>query len=420
MPSAEIITIGTEILLGEITDTNTRFIARSLRGLGVDLFRTITIGDNSQRITEAIQESMRRADIVITTGGLGPTVDDPTREAVARALGVETEFREELWEQVKTVIARYGRVPGENQKRQAMVPRSAIAIENPVGSAPSFIVEFPLSQESHREEAKAAKNDLILREEKENLRDLGGLRGKKTGAIISLPGVPQEMETIFHRSVVPYLQKKFNLNEIIKVRLLHTSGMGEAAIDEQVGEFERLANPTVGLAAHAGLVDIRLAAKAKNENEADRLIAEVETAIRARLGNAVFGADEETLERAALEAAAARGWNVAALESGLDGRLARGLSAAQPANLVAVESAALQPGELPAQTRQIRERHSAKAALGVALFRSESEQAIELHLVTPEGEKSHRLTYGGPPNYSPRWAGNMALNWLRLTAGKNK
>jgi competence/damage-inducible protein CinA-like protein len=394
MPSAEIITIGTEILLGEIVDTNTRFLARSLRGLGVDLFRTLTIGDNAQRIAEAIQDSMRRADIILTTGGLGPTVDDPTREAVARALGVETEFREELWEQVKAVIARYGRLPGENQKRQAMLPRSAIAIENPVGSAPSFIVEF-------------------------SPRLSGGGPGGRSGAIISLPGVPQEMETIFHRSIVPYLQKKFNLNEIIKVRLLHTSGMGEAAIDEQVGEFERLANPTVGLAAHAGLVDIRLAAKAKNENEADRLIAEVETAIRARLGNAVFGVDEETLERAALEAAAARGWNVAALESGLDGRLARGLSAAQPPNLLAVESATLQPGELPAQTRQIRERHSAKAALGVALFRSESEQAIELHLVTPEGEKSHRLTYGGPPDYSPRWAGNMALNWLRLTAGKN-
>ena len=402
MPSAEIITIGTEILLGEIVDTNTRFLARGLRGLGVNLFRTVTIGDNAQRIAEAVQDSMRRADIILTTGGLGPTVDDPTREAVARALGVETEFREELWEQVKTVIARYGRVPGENQKRQAMVPRGAIAIENPVGSAPSFIVETP--------SPPAPLPSTPLQ---------GASRGEGGRVIISLPGVPQEMETIFHRSVVPYLQKKFNLNQIIKVRLLHTSGMGEAAIDEQVGEFERLANPTVGLAAHAGLVDIRLAAKAKNENEADRLIAEVETAIRARLGDAVFGADEETLERAALKAAAARGWNVAALESGLDGRLARGLSAAQPANLVAVESAALQPGELPAQTRQIRERHSAKAALGVALFRSESEQAIELHLATPEGEKSQRLTYGGPPNYSPRWAGNMALNWLRLTAGKN-
>jgi competence/damage-inducible protein CinA-like protein len=395
MPSAEIITIGTEILLGEIVDTNTRFLARALRGLGVDLFRTITIGDNTQRIAEAIQDSMRRADIVITTGGLGPTVDDPTREAAARAVGVETEFREELWEQVKAVIARYGRAPGENQKRQAIVPRGAIAIENPIGTAPAFIVEYsPL------------------------LKGEGSV--VRSGAIISLPGVPQEMEFLFHQSVVPYLQKCFELRDIIKVRLLHTSGIGEGMIDEQIGEFERLTNPTVGLAAHAGVVDVRITAKAESEEEADRLIAEVETAIRAQLGDAIFGVDGDTLESSALDAAAARGWNLAVLESGLDGRLARALSATQPPNLLTVESAALQPGELAARTREVRERSEAKAALGVALFRSESEQVIELHLILPDDEKSRRLTYGGPPNYSPRWAGNMALNWLRLTAEGKK
>ena len=105
------------------------------------------------------------------------------------------------------------------------------------------------------------------------------------------------MEFLFQHSVIPYLQKQFDLHEIIKVRLLHTSGMGEGAVDEQIGEFERLANPTVGLAAHAGMVDIRITVKAGNENEADRLIAEVETAIRARLGNVIFGVDEDTLEK---------------------------------------------------------------------------------------------------------------------------
>ncbi|RJP55318.1 MAG: competence/damage-inducible protein A [Anaerolineaceae bacterium] len=403
MPSAEIITIGTEILLGEIVDTNTRFLARALRGLGVDLFRTITIGDNVQRIAEAIQDSLCRADIVITTGGLGPTVDDPTREAVARAAGVETEFCEELWEQVKAVIARYGRTPGENQKRQAVVPRGAIAIQNPVGTAPAFIVESPL---------RLLPNSTDLGEV--SRRDEGGQ------AIISLPGVPQEMEYLFHNSVVPYLQKHFDLRDIIKVRLLHTSGLGEGMIDEKIGELETLTNPTVGLAAHAGVVDVRITAKAQSEAEADRLIAEVETVVRERLGNAVFGVDEDTLEKVSFDAAASRGWNLAALESGLDGRLARALSAAQPPNLLTVESAALQPGELAARTRQVRERSGAKAALGVALFRRESEQVIELYLILPDDEKSRRLTYGGPPNYSPRWAVNMALNWLRLAAEGNK
>jgi nicotinamide-nucleotide amidase len=191
MTSAEIITIGTEILLGEIVDTNTRYIARTLRGLGVDLYRTVTIGDNTERIAEVIRHSMSRANIVITTGGLGPTIDDPTREAVARAVGVETEFREDLWQQVVDTIARYGRKAAENQKRQAYVPKGSIGLKNPVGTAPCFIVET------------------------------------ETNAVISLPGVPQEMEHILHESVIPYLQKRFNLNEVIKVRVLHCAGLGE-------------------------------------------------------------------------------------------------------------------------------------------------------------------------------------------------
>ena len=130
MATAEIITIGTEILLGEIVDTNTRHIALNLRDLGVDLYRTVTIGDNEERIATAIRESVQRNDIVITTGGLGPTVDDPTRAAVARALGLKTEFREELWQQVVEAISRYGRKPAENQRRQAVIPEGAIAVRS--------------------------------------------------------------------------------------------------------------------------------------------------------------------------------------------------------------------------------------------------------------------------------------------------
>ena len=392
MPSAEIITIGTEILLGEIVDTNTRFLARALRSLGIDLFRTITIGDNCTRITDAIRESMQRADIVITTGGLGPTVDDPTREAVAGAVGVELEFRPELWDQVVAVIARYGRSASENQKKQACVPRGALAIENPIGTAPSFIVEF----DSHRPEET------------------------KAGAIISLPGVPQEMEFLFHNAVAPYLQNKFDLRDVIKVRLLHVAGLSESAIDEQVAEFERLSNPTVGLAAHTGIVDIRIAAKAESEELADRMIADLESSIRARLGEAIFGVDEDKLETVTLRIAASRGWDVVLLESGLDLSLTRRLSGDRPPNLVAVESADLQPGELPDRTRQARERHASKVALGVALFASAKEQVIEMQIDSIDGNQSRRLTYGGPPKYAPRWAGNLALNWLRQIAGGKK
>jgi competence/damage-inducible protein CinA-like protein len=253
MPSAEIITIGTEILLGEIVDTNTRHIAHTLRDMGVDLFRTTTIGDNVDRIADAIRNSMSRAEIVITTGGLGPTIDDPTREAVAKALGVETEFREDLWEQVVAVISRYGRKPSENQRRQAYIPEGSLPISNPVGTAPCFIYQT------------------------------------ERNAVISLPGVPNEMKYILHESIIPYLQKRFDLNQIIKIRILHCAGLGEGLIDEKIGDLEELNNPTVGLAAHTGVVDIRIAAKAKDEKNADAMIAEVESQVRERLGDFIFG-----------------------------------------------------------------------------------------------------------------------------------
>jgi len=375
MPSAEIITIGTEILLGEIVDTNTRYIARTLRGLGVDLYRTITIGDNVERIADAIRASMNRAEIVITTGGLGPTVDDPTREAVAKAVGVETEFREELWEQIVAIISRYGRKPSENQKRQAYVPKGAINVFNPVGTAPCFIVET------------------------------------ERNAVISLPGVPNEMEHILHESIIPYLQKRFDLNEIIKIRILHCSGMGEGNIDELIGDLETLSNPTVGLAAHTGVVDIRIAAKAKSEAEADAMIAEVEKRARERLGDHIFGANEDKLEDAALNAVARRGWTLTAIESGLDGMLARKIphTASFPD---------LNPAALMDAVRAARAESKADVALGVAVYMEE--RAAEMVLITPKGEKTHRITYGGPSRSLPRWSVNLALNWLRTRAIKEE
>jgi nicotinamide-nucleotide amidase len=370
MTSAEIITIGTEILLGEIVDTNTRYIARTLRGLGVDLYRTITIGDNVERIAEAIRSSMEHADIVITTGGLGPTIDDPTREAVAKAIGVETEFREDLWQQVVETIARYGRKPSENQKRQAFVPQGALGLKNPVGTAPCFIVETPRN------------------------------------AVVSLPGVPGEMEHVLHESVIPYLQKRFKLDAVLKVRILHCAGLGEGMIDEKIADLETLRNPTVGLAAHTGVVDVRIAAKAKTESEADAMIAEVEAQVRERLGNIVFGADDDRLETVALEAVTSRGLSLVAIESGLDGLLARKIP-----NTASIPN--LTPDSLMDALRVARAESTADIALGVSVYMEE--RAAVMAMITPKGEKTHRITYGGPPKSLPRWSMNLALNWLRTT-----
>ncbi|MGZ6317325.1 MAG: competence/damage-inducible protein A [Anaerolineales bacterium] len=382
MPSAEIITIGTELLLGEIVDTNTRHIALTLRDLGVDIYRTTTIGDNVERIASAISEAMRRTEIIITTGGLGPTVDDPTREAVARAAQVGTEFREDLWEQVVTTIGRYGRKPAENQRRQAVVPQGAIAVKNPVGTAPAFIVEFSPPRPA-------------------------GDGQPPRGSIISLPGVPHEMEHILHESIIPYLQERYDLRHVIKVRVLHCSGLGEGMIDEKIGDLEMLANPTVGLAAHTGVVDVRITAKAESEASANALIAEVEQDVRNRLGSAVFGADEDRLENVALEAVAKQGWSLVAIEYDADGLLARSI----PQTVPAEEPRA---GTLLDAVRQARIERQVDVALGVAV--NAEQDSADMALITPRGEKLHHITYGGPPRSLPRWATNLALNWLRTVA----
>jgi len=375
MPSAEIITIGTEILLGEIVDTNTRHIARTLRDLGLDLFRTITIGDNVSRIADAIRASMERAEVVITTGGLGPTVDDPTREAVARAAGLELEFREDLWQQVRAAVGRYGRLPTENQKRQAHVPRGAVVIANPVGTAPAFIVET------------------------------------SQGAVIALPGVPGEMEHLLHESVIPYLQRRFDLRQVIRVRLLHTSGAGEGVIDDQIGDLELLKNPTVGLAAHNGVVDVRLAAKAQTEAEAELMISEIENDIRNRLGDLVFGVDAETLEGVALASVERRGWSVLIATYGLQENIIRSLPRV-------TRLTDLAPGQLAQEMETLRRETGAVASLGIGAF--SDEMAIELCLHTPEGSQERRLTYGGHPRNLPRWALNTGMHLLRAAAGARK
>ncbi len=380
MTTAEIITIGTELLLGETADTNTRFLARTLRGLGVDLFRTTTIGDNLGRIAAAIRESMERAEIIITTGGLGPTVDDPTRRAVAEAVGAPLEYRPELWEQIQRTVRRYGRVPGENQKRQAYLPRGALAIENPVGTAPAFIFETD-------------KN-----------------------AIIALPGVPREMETLMTQAVIPYLQRRFGLHEILKIRTLHCSGVGESAVDEKIGDLETLANPTVGLAAHSGVIDIRIAAKAESEAEADRQIAALEADIRARLGADIFGADEQTLEAVTLQVAAQRGWTLACFEAGLAGALTERLSRVESSAYLGGERSDAPPSDLAAATASTRARFGALAGLGVSLTIETETIAVHLCLQTETGQQERRLTYGGHPRNAPRWAANMALDWLRRAA----
>lgn len=380
MPSAEIITIGTEILLGEIVDTNSAFLARHLRDLNVDVFRTSTVGDNTARIAEIIRETLDRAHIIITTGGLGPTIDDPTREAVALAFGVETEFRPELWDQVVARMQRYGRTPGENQKRQAYVPQGAIAIENLVGTAPAFIME----------------------------------QGER--CLVSLPGVPGEMEYLAVHKVFPYLRERYHLTGLIKARVLHVAGMGESIIDEHVAEFELLANPTVGLAAHYGMVDVRITAKANSVEEADEIIAGVEQTIRERLGKAVFGADDETLEGATLATLATRNLKLTVVEVNTGGELSRLLSQTKPSVFVGGQVLSTLGSDhrlADAVTAQMK-RSGAQVALGLTARQDKvGELGVDMVIVTPKGKSESTRGYGGHPKNVATWGANNLLDMLR-------
>jgi nicotinamide-nucleotide amidase len=378
MASAEIITIGTEILLGEIVDTNAAYIARFLRGLGVDLYRKTTVGDNPERIAKVVRSALERADFVITTGGLGPTVDDPTREAIALAAGVNSVFREELWEQIRERFERFGRVPTDNNRRQAYIPEGALAVENPVGTAPAFIQEIP------------------------------------PGVVICLPGVPREMEFLLEQAVAPYLKKRFSLTSIIKTRTLHTSGAGESQVDDRISDLEGYSNPTVGLAARAGQVDVRIAVKANSEAEADALLEPLEAEIRGRLGNWVFGVDEDTLEGIVLDALARRNWTLGAVEAGLKGVLLRRFAQTTVGVFAGGELVSAQAAsELFERAREFRTAKQVDVLITAGLYPAGQRHDLHVLLISPEGEENLSRSYGGPAALAPIWSVNICLDFLR-------
>ncbi len=260
---AEIIAVGTELLLGQIVDTNSAYIAQQLTTVGLDLHFKCTVGDNLERIKGTLRTALSRADFIITTGGIGPTLDDLTREAVAEVLGRPLIFQQHLFDQISDFFTRLGRKASPNNRKQAFIPEGAMPIENPVGTAPGFIAEQD---------------------------------GK---VIITVPGVPHEMRYFMENSVLPYLRKKLGIQEIIVSRVLKLFGIGESMVDERIKDLiEQGVNPTIGLLAHTqiGEIHIRLTAKAREKDEAQALNASLEAKVRERLEEFIFGADEETYE----------------------------------------------------------------------------------------------------------------------------
>jgi nicotinamide-nucleotide amidase len=288
---AEIVVIGTELLLGQIIDTNGAYLAQQLSNIGVDLYYKNTVGDNRGRLIETLQRAVDRSDIIITTGGIGPTLDDLTREAVAAVLGVELELQPHLLDQIKTMMGdRYT----DNNARQAHIPAGSLALENPVGTAPGYFAPTP--------------------------------RG---GVVISLPGVPGELRYLIEHTVIPHLKKRFQIEAIITSRTLKCLGLSESYIDEQLDDLIKTSdNPTIGLLAQMqlGEIHVRLTAKAVNAEAAHKLIDPLDAQVRARLGNAVFGTDDVEYEQAVADLLKRHDLTIAVAESGLSGGVGHQLS----------------------------------------------------------------------------------------------
>jgi nicotinamide-nucleotide amidase len=286
---AEILSIGTEILLGEIVDTNASWIASRLPGLGIDLYFKAVVGDNIDRLTETIGRARERSDIVICTGGLGPTEDDLTREAICAVLGEQPRVDPDLERNLREFFQRRGYAMPERNVKQCWIIPSSRAIPNSRGTAPGWWVE----------------------------RD-----GK---IIVAIPGPPTEMTGMWDSEVAPELMRR-NPGSVLITRTLKTTGIGEATVDEMVSPLLKSQNPSIGIYARADGVHLRIAAKATTADGARALIAPVEDDARAILGPAIWGADDDTLESVVGDMMRIHDITVATMESCTGGLLASTLT----------------------------------------------------------------------------------------------
>ena len=391
---AEIVVTGTELLLGEIVDTNSTMMARMLRDIGLDLYYKSTVGDNRERMAAVLNVALDRSDVVLVSGGLGPTVDDVTREAVADATGRPLVFRQDLLDQIAARFARFGRAMTENNRRQAHVPEGAGVIENPVGTAPAFIVE------------------------------------DARGTIICLPGVPRELEYLMTERVIPYLKGRLGQASVIRVKVLRTCSIGESQIDSLIGDLMTLSNPTVGLAAHSGQTDVRITAKAASQAEAEALIAPVEAELRARLGATIYAEGSESLGAAVAGLLAERGTTLALVDGITGGDVGDRLRDTPHAGVLISEkrlepyrqdeAAAEQLREVT-ETTAARARDEAGASLGLAVLgiigpgSTPTGKHTQAYLSLADGTQvvTRPFGYGNEEDLMRRWLSTRALDLVR-------
>jgi nicotinamide-nucleotide amidase len=288
MASVEIVTIGTEILLGHLVDTNSVHVARALADRGVDVYAKHSVGDNADRLAAMLEGVLERADGAITTGGLGPTVDDLTKDAVARAVRKELVLHEPSLRAIEERFKIFARPMTDNNRRQAYLPEGCVVMENPHGTAPGFIA----------------------------LRDDGKF-------VACMPGVPREMKPMLAEHLVPWLVRRFGLRDAIYTKTLHTVGIGESTLDSKVEDlFRTLENPKIAMLAHGGRVDVKVMAKADSPERAAALIEPVAAELRGRIGTGYYGDDDTTLAAAIVRRLSASGLTLGTAESCTGGAIA--------------------------------------------------------------------------------------------------
>lgn len=397
---AEIVMIGTELLLGELVDTNANRLAKALREIGLDIYFKTTVGDNEARITEVLNLALDRSDVIITSGGIGPTVDDVTRQAVANATGRKLIYRADLEAQIAERFRSFGREMAENNKRQAYIPEGALPLSNPAGTAPCFLSE--------------------------------DIRGR--GFIISLPGVPRELEYMMKHTEIPLLVERMGGAKVTKIRILRTCAVGESNVDRVIGDLMATKNPTIGLAAHAGQTDVRMTAKADTVAEADTLIASLEAEVRQRLGVAIYGVEKETVPEVIGQLLSKENLKLGVIDTLTNGLMSGQLIDAGFGDLIPVNlhsigvSAALQKAGLASQA-DARDGDYQALAMDLAEYIAPS-GGIGFALVGPFkdnltfialwGPGDMRLTKAGrnyqDSEYIRKWLAIQGLDWIRRAA----
>jgi competence/damage-inducible protein CinA-like protein len=401
---SEILSIGTELLLGHITDTNASWLAQQLIPLGIDLFYVSEIGDNLERLTATISRAHERSDLVVMTGGLGPTEDDLSREAIAAVLHEIPRVDPEIEKNLRAFFAGRGIIMPERNVKQAWTLPSVTILPNPIGTAPGWWAEHD---------------------------------GK---VIIAMPGVPYEMKRMWQSEIVPRLRQR--TNDLLFTRILRVAGMGESSVEERLTSVIHSDNPTVATYAKPDAVDVRVTAKAPTSEQAQALVATVEERIRATLGRYIFGIDDDTPQSVIVRMLMERRLILATMESCTGGLLSSlitdvpGSSNAFRGGLISYATELKETWGVPAEiiadhgvvsietaramAAAARQQTGADIGVGVTGVAGPDEQEgkpvgeVHISVVAPYGTRDTTQHFRGPRSEIKLRAAYTALNLLRL------